>query len=100
MPFLAVIEGKRIEQKQSRGLKLWIFPKDKEDRVFNLKSKLSKSIYNTLVNVPALDRQLLKSFPHLHDVQFSHKKGPTDLNLGVQYSHSHAEEDVLEGLSF
>lgn len=47
-----------------------------------------------------LDRQLLKSFPHLHDVQFSHKKGPTDLNLGVQYSRSHAKEEVRQGLSF
>jgi len=28
MPFLAVVEGKRIEQKQSRGLKLRISPKD------------------------------------------------------------------------
>ena len=35
------------------------------------------------MNVPALDRQLLKSFRHLHGVQFSHKKGPIDLNLGV-----------------
>ena len=44
MSFLEVVEGKRVEQKQSRELKLGISPKDKEDRGLNLKSKLLKSI--------------------------------------------------------
>ena len=39
------------------------------------------------MNVEALDRPWLKSFPHLQDVQFLHKAGPIDLILGVQYSY-------------
>lgn len=43
---------------------------------------------------------MAKSFPHFRDVQFSHKAGPIDLILGVQYSHLHAEEEVRQGLPF
>ena len=57
-------------------------------------------IDNTIVNVQALDRPWLKSFPHLHDVQFSHEAEPIDLILGVQYSHLHAGEEVRQGLPF
>ena len=57
-------------------------------------------IDNTIVNVQALDRPWLKSFPHLYDVQFSYKAGPIDLILGVQYSHLHAQEEVRQGLPF
>ena len=52
------------------------------------------------MNVQALDRPWLKSFPNLRDVQFSHKAGPINFILGVQYSHLHAEEEVRQGLPF
>ena len=45
-----------------------------------------------IANVPDLNRAWLKSFPHLSGVKFPHKAGPSDLMLGVQYSHLHTEE--------
>ena len=93
---LAVVGGKRVEQKKSRRLKFFISPLGNEQE-FKIEAH---EIDNTIVNVQALDRPWLKSFPHLRDVHFSHKAGPIDLILGVQYSHLHAEEEVRQGLPF
>ena len=81
---LAVVGEKRVEQKKSRRLKFLISTLDNEEE-FKIEAH---EIDNTIVNVPALDRPWLKSFPHLRGVQFSHKAGPVDLILRVQYSRS------------
>jgi hypothetical protein len=57
-------------------------------------------IEKTVLSVPRLDRPWLKSFPHLRDIDFSHKAGPIDLILGVQFSHMHAEDEVCQGRQF
>lgn len=81
---LAVVGGKRVEQKKSRRLKFFISSLDNEQE-FKIKGH---EIDNTIVNVQGLDSPWLKLFPHLRNVQFSHKAGPIDLILGVQYSIS------------
>ena len=50
----------------------------------------------TIMNVPDLDRDWLKSFGYLS----AHRAGPVDVILGVQYSHLHAENEVRQGLPF
>jgi hypothetical protein len=93
---IAVVGGERITQNDSRRVKFWISP---------LNGKQSYPIEaheldHTIINVPELSRDWLKSFDHLSDIEFPHRAGPIDLILGVQYSHLHAEHEVRQGLPF
>ena len=93
---LSVVGGERLDQKNSRRLKFWISPctggEEYEIEAYEIEK--------TVVSVPPLDRPWLASFPHLADIEFSHRAGPVDLILGVQYSHLHAEEEIRQGLNF
>ena len=93
---IAVVGGKRITQGDSRRVKVWISPLDGSESY----PVGAHEIDHTIINVPALDRTWLKSFEHLNDVEFSHREGPIDLILGVQYSHLHAESENRQALPF
>ncbi len=93
---IAVVGCKTLEQPESRRLNFWISsPTGGEE--FHVEAY---EIENTVLNVPPLDREWLNTFPYLHGIDFSQKAGPIDLILGVQYSHLHAEDEVLQGLPF
>ena len=93
---LAVVGGETVRQPESRRLKFWISPIEGSEE-FSIEAH---EIGKTVFNVPPLDRQWLMSFTHLSDIVLSHKAGPVDLILGVQYSHLHAECEVRQGLPF
>jgi hypothetical protein len=93
---LAVVGGERVEQPQSRRETFSISELNgaEEHRIE------AHEIEKTVLGVPRLDRSWLKSFAHLRDIDFSHKAGPIDLILGVQFSHLHAEDEVRQGRQF
>ena len=93
---LAVVGGETLKQTESRRLRFWISALNAGEEFVIEAHELEK----TVLSVPALDRQWLRSFSHLNDVDFPHKAGPVDLILGVQYSHLHAEMEVRQGLPF
>ena len=93
---IAVVGGERITQDDSRRVKFWISPLHGD--VTNPVE--AHELDQTIINVPALNRDWLKSFDHLSDIEFPHSSGPVDLILGVQYSHLHAESEVRQGLPF
>ena len=93
---LAVVGGETVRQPESRLLKFWISPIEGSEE-FSIEAH---EIGKTVFNVPLLDRQWLMSFTHLSDIVLSHKAGPVDLILGVQYSHLHGECEVRQGLPF
>ena len=85
-----------MAENDSRRVKFWISP-------VNGKESYPVEAHEwdyTIINVPSLDRDWLKSFDHLSDIEFPHRPGPIDLILGVQYSHLHAEHEVRQGLPF
>ena len=81
-------------QDDSRRVKFWISPLHGKESYPVEAHELDQSI----INVPDLDRDWLKSFGHLSDIEFPHRAGPVDVILGVQYSHLHAESEVRQGL--
>ena len=92
----AVVGGERITQNDSPRVKFWI-------SALNGKESYpveAHELDHTIINVPSLDRDWLKSFDHLSDIEFPHRPGPIDLILGVQYNHLHAEHEVRQGLPF
>ncbi len=93
---IAVVGGERITQDDSRRVKFWISPLH-GDAAYPVEAH---ELDQTIINVPALNRDWLKSFDHLGDIEFPHSSGPVDLILGVQYSHFHAENEVRQGLPF
>ena len=93
---IAVVGGERITQDDSRRVQVWISPLNGTESC----PIEAHEIGYTIINVPALDRAWLSGFDHLKDVDFSHRAGPIDLILGVQYSHLHAESEVRQGLPF
>ena len=86
---LAAVGGDTVKQPDSRRLKLWISPIEGSEEFSIEAHKIAKTVFG----VPLLDRQWLLSFNHLSDIVLSHKAGPVDLILGVQYSYPHAECD-------
>ena len=93
---IAVVGGERITQNDSRRVKFWISPLNGKESY----PVEAHELDHTIINVPALGRDWLKSFDHLSDIEFPHRAGPIDLILGVQYSHLHAEDEVRQGLPF
>ena len=93
---LAVVGGETVKQPDSRRLKFWISPIEGSEE-FSIEAH---EIEKTVFSVPPLDRQWLLSFNHLSDIALSHKAGPVDLILGVQYSHLHAECEIRQGRPF
>ena len=93
---LSVVGGESLNQPDSRRLKFWISSMSGGEE-YQIEAH---DIDRTVLSVPSLDRPWLKSFRHLRDIDFSHKAGPIDLILGVQYSHLHAEEEIRQGLNF
>ena len=93
---LAVVGGETVKQPDSRRLKFWISPIEGSEE-FSIEAH---EIEKTVFGVPPFDRQWLLSFNHLSDIVLSHKAGPVDLILGVQYSHLHAECDIRQGRPF
>ena len=94
---IAVVGGGRITQDDNRRVKFWISPLH-GDAAYPVEAH---ELDQTIINVPAQNRDWLKSFDHLSDVEFPHSSGPVDLILGVQYSHLHAEsEKIRQGLPF
>ena len=91
---IAVVSGERIAQDDSRRVKFWISPLH-GDVTYPVEAH---ELDQTIINVPALNRDWLKSFDHLSDIKFPHSSGPVDLILGVQYSHLHDESEVRQGL--
>ena len=91
---IAVVGGERITQDDSRRVKFWISPLH-GDVAYPVEAH---ELDQTIINVPALNRDWWKSFDHLSDIEFPHSSGPVDLILGVQYSHLHAESEVRQGL--
>ena len=82
-----------MKQPDSRRHKFWISPIEGSEE-FSIEAH---EIEKTVFSVPLLDRQWLLSFNHLSDIALSHKAGPVDLILGVQYSHLHAECEIRQG---
>lgn len=93
---LSVVGGEKLNQRDSRRVRFWISPLT-EGEEFEIEAH---ELNETVISVPPLDRAWLSSFPHLSDVEFTHKAVPIDLILGVQYSHLHAEEEIRQGLPF
>ena len=93
---LSVVGGERLDQRDSRHVKFWVSPMNGGEE-FEVEAH---EIDKTVISVPPLDRPWLSSFTHLSDLNFTHKAGPVDLILGVQYSHLHAEEEIRQGLPF
>ena len=75
-----------MKQPDSRRLKFWISSIEGSEE-FSIEAH---EIEKTVFGVPLLDRQWLWPFNHLSDIVLSHKTGPVDLILGVQYSRLHA----------
>ena len=93
---LAVVGGERVEEPESKRVTFSTSALNGSDE-----HKIeAHEIARTVLNVPRLDRAWLKSFTHLRDVEFTHKAGPVDLILGVQYSHLHAEDEMRQGRQF
>ncbi|CAB3978283.1 THAP domain-containing 11 [Paramuricea clavata] len=63
---IAVVGGKKITQKDSRRVKLWISPLNGNESY----PVEAHETDHTIINVPALDRTWLKSFDHLSDIEF------------------------------
>ncbi|XP_028399260.1 uncharacterized protein LOC114522717 [Dendronephthya gigantea] len=93
---IAVVGGKRITQNDSRRVKFWISPLSGRESYPIEAHELDQ----TVISIPALNRNWLKSFDHLSDIEFPHRAGRVDLILGVQYSHLHAENEVRQGSPF
>ena len=93
---LAAVGGDTVKQPDSRRLKLWISPIEGSEEFSIEAHKIAKTVFG----VPLLDRQWLLSFNHLSDIVLSHKAGPVDLILGVQYSHLHAKCEIRQGRQF
>ena len=93
---LAVVGGEKVKQPDSRRLKFWISPIEGSEE-FSIEAH---EIEKTVSGVPPLDRQRLLCFNYLSDIVLSHKAGPVDLILGVQYSHLHAECEIRQGRPF
>ena len=93
---IAVAGGERITQNDSRRVKFWISPLNGKESY----PVEAHELNHTIINVPSLDRDWLKSFDHLSDIEFPQRPGPIDLILEVQYSHLHAEHEVRQDLPF
>ena len=93
---LSVVGGEQLNQSTSRRVKFWISPAQGGEE-FQIEAH---ELDRTVMSVPPLDRPWLSSFPHMSDLEFSHRAGPVDLILGVQYSHLHAEDEVRQGLPY
>ena len=93
---LSVVGGERLDQKDSRRVKFWLSTINGSEEFIVEAHEIDK----TVISVPPLNRPWLSSFRHLSDLVLTHKAGPVDLILGVQYSHLHAEEEVRQGLPF
>ena len=91
-----MVGGERVEEEESRRVRFWISSKQTGEE-FHIEAH---EIKKTVLSVPALNRPWLDSFDHLHGLTYSHKAGPIDLILGVQYSHLYAEEDIRKGEPF
>ena len=72
---LAVVRGERIEQSHSRRVKFWSFPLDSSEE-FTIEAH---EIWKAISSIPPLDRQWLRSFSYLSDLNLPHKAGPVDL---------------------
>ncbi|XP_064637049.1 uncharacterized protein LOC135493569 [Lineus longissimus] len=84
--------GDQLNQTNSRRLKFWIAPlTGGEEHEIE-----AHEINRTIVSI----RPWLSSFSHLSDLKFTHKAGPVDLILGIQYSHLHVEQEIRQGLPF
>ena len=79
---IAVVGGEKITQEDSQRVKFWISPLHGEESYPVEAHELDQAI----INVPALNRNWLKSFGHLSDIELPHCAGPVDLILGVQYT--------------
>ena len=93
---LSVAGGETVDQMDSRRVRFRVAPCSGGEEYEVEAHEIDK----TVASVPPLDREWLASFPHLDGIQFSHKAGPVDLVLGVQYSHLHTEEEVRQGINF
>ncbi|XP_048253302.1 uncharacterized protein LOC125381119 [Haliotis rufescens] len=93
---LSLVGCEKLENINSCRLKFWISSLESSE-AFEVEAY---EIDKTVLNVKPLDRNWLRSFSHLNNIELSHKAGPIDLILGVQYSHLHAEEEVRQGLPF
>ena len=74
---IAVVGGERITLNDSRRVKFWISPLNGKES-YPVKAH---ELDHTIINVPSLDRDWLKSFDHLSDIEF-----PPPLIHGVQPS--------------
>ena len=93
---LAVVGGERLGQLHSRRVNFWI-----SETHGSQESKIeAHEIEKTVLSVPKLDRNWLKSFSYLEDIEFHHASGPVDLILGVPYTHLYAEEEIRQGHRF
>ncbi|KAK6165298.1 hypothetical protein SNE40_022249 [Patella caerulea] len=93
---LAVVGGEEIEQENSRRVNFWLSGLHSSEEYEIEAHELDK----TVINVLPLNKAWLKSFRHLKDIEFTQEEGPLDLNLGVGYSHLHAEEEIGQGREF
>ena len=93
---ISVVGGETLKQRNSRRLKFSISSLEGGEE-FPVEAH---EIEKTVISIPALDRSWLHKFNHLRDIRLTHKAGPVDLILGVQYSHLHVEEETRQGLPF
>ena len=78
---IAVVDGERFTQENSQRVTFLISP-------LHGYPVEAHELDQTIINVPALNRNWLKSLGHLSDIEFPHCAGPVDLILGVQYTTS------------
>ena len=73
---IAVVGGEGITQNDSQRVKFWISPLNGKESYPVEAHKLD----HTIINVPALGRDWLKSFDHLSDIEFPHRAGSDRYN--------------------
>ena len=78
---IAVVGGKQITQNDSRRVKFWISPLNGK-KFYPVEAHALDHSHHTIINVPSFDRDYLKSFDHLSDIESPHRPGPMDLTLG------------------
>ncbi|XP_032229429.1 uncharacterized protein LOC116612993 [Nematostella vectensis] len=93
---LAVVDGEKINDPESRKVEFWMSGLDAAEE-FKIEAH---EISYTVLDVPPIDRTWLSSFNHLRGIDFTHRAGPVDLILGVHYSHIHAEEETRQRTPF
>lgn len=74
---LAVVGGERLEQPHSRRVNFWI-SEVHGSQEFKIEAH---EIEKTVLSVPELDRNWLKSFSYLEDIEFHHASGPVISSL-------------------